>query len=185
MRVIECYIAASSSSNSLLSEIKQIRHFEGDRMANTTMEGESEESQYQKISTDFFIKPEEIINKGFEGVMEKIQQMIEGTKQKLEKNLLKKITEITEKTGNVLSAEGKPLSHERYIQMLDKIEIDFEDNGEPILPGVICQPNMIPHLKAKYSEWESNPLFKEEFKNIIDKKRKEWHDRESNRKLVD
>jgi len=46
-------------------------------------------------------------------------------------------------------------------------------------------PNLGAKLKEKLPEWEANSEYKKRFEDLIERKRKEWNDRESNRKLVD
>ena len=92
---------------------------------------------------------------------------------------------VTTKTGNVVDAEGKPISYELLLRTLETIQLDFDDNGNPLMPTMVVSPEQYEKMKEKIVEWENDPECNKQFEKIINQKRKEWHDRESNRKLVD
>jgi hypothetical protein len=96
-----------------------------------------------------------------------------------------KIEEATEKTGNIVDGKGKPFSPEFFLEALDKILIEFDDQGQPYLPTMFVSPELGNRIKDKLPEWESDPNHKKQFDELINKKRAEWNDRESHRKLVD
>ena len=62
--------------------------------------------------------------------------------------------------------------------------IDFDEKGNPILPTIVLHPDMMKRIEGKLAEWESDPELQARRKNILAKKKEEWRDRESNRKLV-
>jgi hypothetical protein len=160
-------------------------HFEGNRMASTSQDGFSEESEYAEISGGIEVKREEIISKGlsaFEGTLINAAEQIKKQKAEL---LLNKIKEISEKTGNVANGQGKPFSFELFLELLEKMQIDFDESGNPSIPTLVISPKQAAFLKEKMPEWERNEAYQKKYKEIIDKKRVEWNDRESNRKLVD
>jgi hypothetical protein len=63
--------------------------------------------------------------------------------------------------------------------------MDFDELGFPIYPTLILSPDLYEKVKSELQRWSSDPKVIARQKEIIDKKRKEWLDRESNRKLVD
>ena len=69
--------------------------------------------------------------------------------------------------------------------MLEKIEIDFDKSGNPIMPTILLSPKDVRKFKEKFKEWDKNPEMERRSKEIIEKKRKQWLDRENSRKLVD
>ncbi|MCK4818719.1 hypothetical protein KA005_23305, partial [bacterium] len=94
------------------------------------------------------------------------------------------LNEVTAKTGNVVDAGGQPLSHELLLKTLETIQLDFDDNGKPIMPTLVVSPQQYEKIKVKNIEWENDPECQKQFEQMMNRKRKEWHDRESNRKLV-
>ena len=62
--------------------------------------------------------------------------------------------------------------------------MSFDDDGKEQIQ-VICGPDAVPALKEAYSRLEADPVLKQQYDELIESKRKEWRDREANRKLVD
>ena len=106
-------------------------------------------------------------------------------KKQKAKLLFEKINEGVKKTGNTFSADGRPLNKEDFLKAFVKIQIDFEEDGSPILPTIVMHPQAMAKMKKELETWESDTGFNRRYEEIIAKKKKEWDDRESNRKLVD
>ena len=68
--------------------------------------------------------------------------------------------------------------------MLEKIHIDFDKNGQPRMPNMVIHPDTLERIRPKLAEWEADPAIKKRRIEILAKKKEEWRDRESNRKLV-
>ncbi len=94
------------------------------------------------------------------------------------------INEITELTGNVVNSNGG-FTTEHFFQSLEKVQIDFDKAGNPMIPTMVGSPETVNKMMAVLKEGEHLPENKKRIDAIIGKKRKDWHDRESNRKLVD
>lgn len=108
--------------------------------------------------------------------------MIEGlTKQTLE--FLDKVTEIT---GNVVNAkEAIEKSLNPLLELYEKIELRFDERGFPIPLTIAINPKEEEKFKGYQKELTTNPELLRKLTQIIEKKRKQWLDRENSRKLVD
>lgn len=169
----------------LLSQIREQRHFEGNKMTSKTEDGELDNTSYKEISGGYSIKREDVIAKGTMAYIENIQSVAEELKKQQAKLLFDKISEVTKKTGNIVNGKGQPFSFEIFIETMEKIQIDFDEMGKPYLPTLVVSPQLGDKLNEKLPEWESNPEYKKKLDEVIERKRQEWNDRESNRKLVD
>jgi hypothetical protein len=58
----------------------------------------------------------------------------------LTQTMLSTLQDVTTATGNVINAEGKPFSFDMVNDMLEKIEIAFDDHGLPIMPTIVVSP---------------------------------------------
>ena len=103
---------------------------------------------------------------------------------KMKKSAYEQIERSAEEVGNVISAGGKPFSIDMYFEMLEKIEIDFDEAGNPSLPMCAVSPKLWPSVAKIISKAKDDPENDRRFKEIIEQKREEWRVRESNRKLV-
>lgn len=182
---INTFLQNLAREDPLLMLIKEEQQFEGNRMSLRTESGKLDQSYYKEIGGEYKIKREDVIIKGPMAYIENIKKMAEDIKRQKAKLLFDEIKESVDKTGNIVNGKGQPFTFELLMQVLEKVWVDFNEKGNPIMPAIVVPPESGVKLKQKLTEWEANPKYKKRFDEIIEKKRKQWHDRESNRKLVD
>jgi hypothetical protein len=71
-----------------------------------------------------------------------------------------------------------------YLRMLEKMEMDFEENGEPAFT-LVMHPDMAEVVCKRMLEWQTYRTFHDRYIAVIRLKREAWLERESNRQLVD
>jgi hypothetical protein len=185
VEAINKYLKELINQDPLFSGIRVEHHFEGSRMSYKTVDGEPNETEYQAASSEFQIKKEDVIAKGAMAYVENLRDAEEEMKRQKAGYLFEKMKEVTHKTGNIVNGKGQPFSFELFVEMIKKIWIDFDEDGKPIMPTMVVSPELGEKLRVILPEWEKNPEYKKIIDDIIEKKRKEWNDRESHRKLVD
>lgn len=178
------FVKAQMSRSSIMSEIKTVPHFEGNRMSTRHDEEDIDRSNYSLFSAELSVKTDDIIKLGPKAFIESLNKVAEDLKSQQSEIMFEKLNEVTAKTGNVVDAGGQPISHELLLKTLETIQLDFDDTGKPIMPTLVVSPQQYEKIKVKIIEWENNPECQKQFEQMINRKRKEWHDRESNRKLV-
>jgi hypothetical protein len=100
------------------------------------------------------------------------------------RTLFARIQEVTEETGNVV--HGKPFDFDTFLAMLEKIEIDFdEETGEPNMPTMFVSPQAAEQIRQAIPQWGGIEEYSARHRALVERKRKEWHDREADRKLAD
>jgi len=179
------YIKDNVRRDSFLSQIKTARHFEGNRMSTQYSDGNIDRPSYERLSSALSIKEDDLIRMGPKAFIEGLNKIAKELREQQSKLVFEGMSELTKKTGNIVDAKGRPLSYELLIETLEKIEINFDENDQPIMPALVVSPLLYDKFKEKIIGWEKDPKCQEKFNKLIEKKRKEWHDRESNRKLVD
>jgi hypothetical protein len=185
VEAINKYLKELIHQDPLFSGIRVEHHFEGSRMSYKTVDGEPNETEYQAASSEFQVKREDVIAKGAMAYVENLRDAAEEMKRQKAGYLFEKLKEVTDKTGNIVNGKGQPFSFELFVESIKKIWIDFDEGGKPIMPTMVVSPELGEKLRVILPEWEKNPEYKKTIDDIIDKKRKEWNDRESHRKLVD
>jgi len=171
--------------NPLLSEIKTQRIYEGSTLATRTIDGFENVNPLQEVQSFFEISNEELMEKGPIAIFDKLDRIASDFISQRTKSLFSRLDEAIEKTGNVVDGEGKPLSPELILQVLEKMAIDFDENGNPIMPALVVHPDQLEKMKKNPELWQINPEFEKQLKKTIEKKRCEWIDRKNSRKLVD
>ncbi len=182
-------IRKETKKDPFISMIHFRESYEGNSFRFTTDDGFSQTGGYKEISTKFEISKDEIVKKGPDAYFSRIPQIAKDWIALQSRLLFQKMDEVTKKTGNIVDAKSKPLSPELILAALDKIAISFDEFGNANLPAIVVHPDKLEKMKKEFQKYESDPLFmtkyKLMYKLIIDKKRQEWLDRESDRKLVD
>jgi hypothetical protein len=94
------------------------------------------------------------------------------------------MSEGVQKVGNTIDGGGQRFSAELFLQVIEKIWIEFTADGSPQMPTVHISPNQTDDVKRTIERLESEPELKKRFDAIMIKKREEWRAREADRKLV-
>ena len=165
--------------------MKKTRHFEGDRLGVTDATGETEEYNYELVSGVLEVEDQDLIDRGPVSLLEGLQKMVEELSSQQSKLILERLNNVTAKTGNTVDAGGRKINPDLLLKALEKIEMRFTEDGQPVLPTLVVHPDQYKRLIEKLPEWEKDKRYNRNFNELIKKKRQEWHDRESHRKLVD
>jgi hypothetical protein len=179
-------IQAEIEKEPFLSRIRKNIVHEGDSLVVTSSNGYSSQTTFPTFESEFNISYDDLLKKGPEAYFEKKADVAKDMASKLVGNVYTKIDEVTEKTGNVVSAKkGEGITPNLILDLLEKIEINFDEKGNPIMPEIHLSKEDFEKLNAQKIDPKTIAEIEKRRKEIVDKKRKEWIDRESNRKLVD
>lgn len=81
--------------------------------------------------------------------------------------------------GTAINCAGKPFSFALWLEMLEKVEIDFDEQGNPDLPTLVVGPDLAKQIKASPPSEEQRRALAD----LIERKRNEYNARRRNRKL--
>lgn len=183
-RKFETELRKQIRAHQFLKIPEQILH-EGHNLVTTSVDGFEDSDELKLIESGFEISEEECKQKGPRAVFEKIPSIVEDMIAKKSKVIFEKMNEVTERTGNVIDAEGKELSPELIIKTLEKIEINFDGLGNPIMPTLVVNPETYKKIQNNPDRWKETPEMKRRLAELLKKKYSEYVDRENRRKLVD
>lgn len=169
----------------LLSRITNVRVFEGNRLATKGVTDEIDQSPFKEMRSDLVIDRKELIDKGIMAYIENIQGTVEDIQRQQTKMVFEGVQKATERIGNIVDGKGRPFDFELFYGVVEKVQIEFDEAGNPFLPQLFVSPELGLKLKELMPQWNANPDYKQRMEALMAKKRKEWNDRESNRKLVD
>jgi hypothetical protein len=141
------------ASDDLLGQIRRhptqhvgpIRQVQGPRPLDSTMERTEATAEMAK---EAFRKCDIDAHTLF--VYELAQSMIEG----MSRMFFRTAESITDATGNIFDAGGRPLSCELWLEMLEKAEFSFDADGNPQMPYLIAHPSAVKGLKPLSPEQE-------------------------------
>jgi len=85
--------------------------------------------------------------------------------------------------GNVVRFEGRPTLDD-LLRLYGTVDIDFDEEGRPILPTILCGKEMYDHIQDLMPQITTNADIRRRFDELLARKREEWRDREASRRLV-
>ncbi len=91
----------------------------------------------------------------------------------------KTMAEVTTAVGNVVDAGGRPFSWDYCNDLLEKMAIDFDDDGKPTLPTIVMHPDLFE--KIKNIEPTQEQLVRKS--EILERKRVEFYAQKRTRRL--
>lgn len=176
--------SANSSAMGLFSDVPETPIHEGHRFGLIREDGSLDEMKWKKIAVSRTYNLDEIENWSEQQVREYYESLgaemgIQKTKVTLE-TLDKAVREV----GNEISSNGPP-SAELILRTYEKIWIDFQDDGKHVPLAIACSESSKAAFEKAYEQLETDPDLARRFAKIIERKKEEWRERESSRKLVD
>lgn len=158
--------------------------FEGHRNRIIRHDGTVDETEFKEFASDISIDLKNFENTTVEDILKKIDKCaIEMGKQQSQ-HLFKVIDKTVESAGNTVKCNDEPFAPKHIFEMLEKIEISFNKDNTPNLPAFVAAPSTTEKFLEVLKMIEDTPELKEKMDKILEKKRSEWRDRESSRKLV-
>lgn len=98
----------------------------------------------------------------------------------------RRLDEAAQLAGTAIDAGGKPFTQELFLTSEDAREMDFDPKTGKADPDVIylAHPDTAESMHCLWQEWKNDGAFMRRVAEIRARKREEWRDRESRRKLV-
>lgn len=170
------------NSSPILSQIRTSQIFEGDQHLLVRDDNSEEETDFKHLEEKLVLSHKEIENASLKVIFEKILGMLGNLSKQQHALIFSKLEEVTESTGNVVKTKG--INPEAVLEMLEKIQIDFDSNGNPNWPTIFSHPAQKDTWKDLLKELEKEPYIKR-VEEILKKQKESWYARESLRRLVD
>jgi hypothetical protein len=168
-----------------LSRIGEHKIHEGSTMTTTSIDGFSRTTDYPEIAAKYEISFQETIDTGPEAVFLRSKNVSKEMIDKLTAQFVALMEEVTKKTGNIVDAKKVDSSSNPILDVLEKIEVNFDKFGNPIMPTIVVHPGERTKIMKRLEELEKNPDMEKRLREVIEKKKKQLLDRENSRKLVD
>jgi hypothetical protein len=159
---------------------RHIQH-EGSTHTYNTVDGSEDEAEYQDFQVEHLLSSAEIANLDFGDALRLVVQKGRELGAAEAKYHFRKLDEIVTKVGNVTSG---PLTLETFFETLEKIFMTFDRQGNPNLPTIVVPPNTELTMRRLNEELETEES-QARFAALIERKRGQWNEEQSRRKLVD
>jgi len=118
-------------------------------------------------------------NTDVEAIVASVDELAEKCLEPLMKEFFRRVGELSERSGTAIDAGGKPASWDMLLDGLERIEIDFDDNGVPKMPTFVAHPD----IRAALGRQPFTKEHRERLDAIIAEKREAYLARKRNRRL--
>jgi len=170
----------------VLSKIRRYRQHEGDRFTICREDGTQANHPQKLVQSELItFDPKVIQSRGEQAIYESIVKARSELSMKSRRMVSQRLEE---EPVPSIDAEGRPFTAELFLEALDRMELQFDQNGlwkEPDFWQEVPNPRMKLHFEKERQRFDSEPELKGELERLLVRKRKEFDDREANRKLVD
>lgn len=160
---------------------------EGKTFVHNTMDntGKKKELNYVEAKTEYLVKYADIPNMGAEDVIKMLQEKAKEFGGQQAKHNYKVLNQVTEETGNVVHGNNEPFNIDMFFEVIEKIQIEFDEFGNPNMPTMVVSSSGAERAKIVMQEAENDPETKRRMEELIARKRKEYDAAQARRKLVD
>ena len=158
-------------------ETETKEHLPTYRVTATT--GETVEFETIKSEMSFTLHLPDIVNSNFEALVLNLDEAADQGLKSLMPQVFAYLSRVCDATGNVVDGKGQPFSFDQLLEVLDKIQIDFDEAGNPEMPTMVVSPDLFEKIRMR-------PPTQEQIKRrdeIIERKRKEYNARQRARKI--
>jgi hypothetical protein len=172
------------NSHPLFRQMGESIMYEGD---SGEIVGESDiaTSDFATIKGHFRIEHDTIRKVSLEAFRSALEKGSLEIHQSQHTALFEQMNQVLEKTNRTFDAGGQLLSWELFLSMWEHVEFIFDQDGNWLPQTLVVDPRMMPRLQHIAAEVENDAIKKQQWRELLDRKRREFDAKEANRKLVD
>jgi hypothetical protein len=169
------------AKNSLYAQIQEGDHSETIPATQNTMpSGETVTSEPIMMESKIVFQWDDIRNCNLDALAEQADNAAEERLSIVMPRLFEMLGKTSEAAGTATDMAGAPLTFESYLAAFSKIELRFEENGEPIMPQLVVHPDTAKMLRS-LPRWTADQ--QKIWDAMIEGKRKEYFASRRHRKL--
>ena len=117
-------------------------------------------------------------------VLDKIDEAAEEMARQLGKFYYEEIARLADEGDHVIAVDANSFSIDSFFDMLERIEMDFDEAGNPDEIMAPVHPEHFPAVAKIMARAAEDPETDRRYHAIMERRREEFRVRESNRKLV-
>jgi hypothetical protein len=180
---IRSYMQGRSRRSPLLNQIKAHTVHEGRSSSIRRSPTEIEPTTMREASVEAEMRFDDIEQVDTNYMLHKANEIAEQFEKQFSLHLFSTIDETTKKTGLRSDNVGAPLTHDGLIELMSRMQMNFEKSEHGDLT-IVTAPGMEKTFQRLERERIENPEIKKKWDEMMEKKRREFREREINRNLV-
>jgi hypothetical protein len=164
----------------VLGSIKRVKMPVVPVVRNTLPSGQVVENEPVLVKSPFSFPVKDAISGNVESLLVAIDDAAEDGIRTIMPQFFRYLDRLSEAAGTGTDAKGRPPSHELLFEALEKMDIEFDEEGKAVMPTLIMHPDMAQAL------WKLPPPTPEQnskFEQMMQRKKQEYNDRRRHRKL--
>lgn len=173
-----------ASHTAPMSEAGVVHIPEGNRVITVDEDGFESEIEMKDHRVTIKITDEEVESLSVEEILQRFDNAARELAMQAGKTFIESLDKSVRSVGNVVEYKEK-ITGDDLLKMYETVLIDFDEQGRPHLPTLVCGNKMYSEVTELLPELVHDADYKQRFERIMTRKREEWRDRESSRKLVE
>jgi hypothetical protein len=168
----------------ILAQIKSVTQHEGHVHEYEQIGFGMVSDGFREIGVPVTLLLDEIPNLVGEKLWQKVAGIADGIAKQQMQMFFQTLDESTEKAGTKIDGEGKPMTADKLLQVMEMAQVDFDRSGRPT-SSFVMHPDMVETAKKIDEQIKNDPELKSRAEEIRRRHYESWLARENNRKLVD
>lgn len=167
----------------LLLEIGSYHQKEGREGSFQKTSGEIEKIDFKKASVELVSPTKPGCGEPLKDLLAVFAKGGADMGEKMQQSIMSGIEAATEKVGNVITIKNGIITPEAFFEMMEKVEIDFDEQGRSQSSWFLT-PEIGAELHKNYQTWQQDPLLKARLAELERKKKDQFRAREATRRLA-
>jgi hypothetical protein len=168
----------------VIGELRSYFVKEGARVVIIREDGSVDETNMGWASAELSLDYAEVPMLTHADVLAKLDQIAQQIASQMSQQAFATIREAVDAVGNTVDAGGRPISADTCLEMLEKMHLDFNEDGTHREVTIVVHPEQGKETMAAFRQMIDDPRYSGRYKALMENKWKEWRDREAARKLV-
>lgn len=170
------------------AEIPKVPIHEGARWKFIRPDGTADESNMEPVKSRLEVSADEPKEPSAATILRYFDELAKNMAVQMSRRVFERVDQVTQESGQQYTLGGSDMSLEDFDRILEGMQLDFDDDGKPILPSLVTSPAFFEKLQGRAESLNAEaatPERQERREELIRKKKEEFRDRENRRRLVD
>lgn len=165
-------------------KVPTTRIMEGESLLFIRPGHQTQRMDLREFTTELTFKDEKLVTMSMAEVLQELEKAATEMAAKTGNHFMKTIADVTSTPERTAKAPGPGVTPEALLAGFEKVQIDFDDRNQPVMPTLVAHPDKQEQLKEAIKLLQTDPHWSKVFEKLMVKKREEWRAREANRVLV-
>lgn len=183
-RLSEVFRARVNSFLGVVNEMPRSYLKEGNSIVIIREDGSRDETILRQASGEIEISASEVPTMTIQDRIDKMDIVARDMAGQISRHMFDDIGKAIEEVGNVVKSGGRPFDADIFLETLQTMHIEFDDDGNMREITAVFPPKLEPQARETIRQFQTDPELKKRYEDLMTQKRREYRAREAARKLV-